>query len=44
MLHAHGDALLFSDADLSFPISEVPKLLTAIENGADLAIGSRWLN
>jgi glycosyltransferase involved in cell wall biosynthesis len=44
MLNAHGDVLLFSDADLSSPISEAPKLLTAIENGADLAIGSRWLN
>jgi dolichyl-phosphate beta-glucosyltransferase len=44
MLSAHGDVLLFSDADLSSPISEAPKLLTAIENGADLAIGSRWLN
>ena len=44
MLSAHGDVLLFSDADLSSPISEAPKLFTAIENGADLAIGSRWLN
>jgi dolichyl-phosphate beta-glucosyltransferase len=44
MLNAQGDVLLFSDADLSSPISEAPKLLTAIENGADLAIGSRWLN
>jgi dolichyl-phosphate beta-glucosyltransferase len=44
MLNAHGDVLLFSDADLSSPISEAPKLFTAIESGADLAIGSRWLN
>ena len=44
MLNAHGDVLLFSDADLSSPISEAPKLLSAIENGADLAIGSRWLD
>jgi dolichyl-phosphate beta-glucosyltransferase len=44
MLNAHGDVLLFSDADLSSPISEAPKLLTAIENGAQVAIGSRWLN
>jgi glycosyltransferase involved in cell wall biosynthesis len=43
MLNAHGDVLLFSDADLSSPISEAPKLLTEIENGADIAIGSRWL-
>ena len=44
MLHAEGDVLLFSDADLSSPITEARKLFTAIENGADLAIGSRWLN
>lgn len=44
MLNALGDVLLFSDADLSSPISEAPKLFTALENGADLAIGSRWLN
>ena len=44
MLSAQGDVLLFSDADLSSPISEAPKLFAAIENGADLAIGSRWLN
>lgn len=43
MLNAHGDVLLFSDADLSSPISEAPKLLAALENGADVAIGSRWL-
>ena len=43
MLQAHGDVLLFSDADLSSPISEAPKLLAAIEGGADVAIGSRWL-
>jgi dolichyl-phosphate beta-glucosyltransferase len=44
MLHAHGDVLLFSDADLSSPIAESEKLLMAIRNGADVAIGSRWLN
>jgi dolichyl-phosphate beta-glucosyltransferase len=43
MLNANGDVLLFSDADLSSPISEAPKLLAAIESGADVAIGSRWL-
>lgn len=44
MLNAHGDMLLFSDADLSSPISEAPKLFAALEGGADVAIGSRWLN
>ena len=43
MLNAHGDVLLFSDADLSSPISEALKLLAAIDHGAEVAIGSRWL-
>jgi len=43
MLHAHGDIVLFSDADLSSPIAEAEKLLSAIKSGADVAIGSRWL-
>ncbi|HMH07794.1 MAG TPA: glycosyltransferase, partial [Terriglobales bacterium] len=43
MLQAQGEVLLFSDADLSSPIEEAEKLFAAIENGADVAIGSRWL-
>jgi dolichyl-phosphate beta-glucosyltransferase len=43
MLHAEGDILLFSDADLSSPIYEAPKLFAAIAAGADVAIGSRWM-
>jgi dolichyl-phosphate beta-glucosyltransferase len=43
MLHARGDICLFSDADLSSPISEAQKLFDAITQGADIAIGSRWL-
>jgi len=43
MLHASGDVLLFSDADLSSPIEEANKLFAAIASGADIAIGSRWL-
>jgi glycosyltransferase involved in cell wall biosynthesis len=43
MLQATGDIVLFSDADLSAPITEAPKLFSAIENGADVAFGSRWL-
>jgi glycosyltransferase involved in cell wall biosynthesis len=43
MLHARGQVLLFSDADLSSPIEEAEKLFTAVEQGADIAIGSRWL-
>jgi len=43
MLRAKGEILLFSDADLSSPIEEAGKLLAALTEGADIAIGSRWL-
>jgi glycosyltransferase involved in cell wall biosynthesis len=43
MLQASGRVVIFSDADLSSPIEEVPKLLQALDDGADIAIGSRWL-
>ncbi len=43
MLHAQGEMMLFSDADLSSPIYEADKLFAALEQGADVAIGSRWL-
>jgi dolichyl-phosphate beta-glucosyltransferase len=37
MLQARGEVIVFSDADLSSPIEEMPKLLQAIEQGADIA-------
>ncbi len=40
---SQGDYVLISDADLSTPIKEIDKLLHAIEEGADIAIGSRAL-
>ncbi len=43
MLEGRGDVLLFSDADLSTPIEEADRLITAIERGHDVAIGSRAL-
>ena len=43
MLKAAGEICLFTDADLSSPIDEANKLFAAIEAGADVAIGSRWL-
>ncbi len=43
MLHARGDICLFTDADLSAPITEAQRLFDAIAAGADIAIGSRWL-
>jgi glycosyltransferase involved in cell wall biosynthesis len=44
MLNARGQVLLFTDADLSSPISEADKLFAALDSGADVAIGSRWLD
>jgi len=41
MLEARGRLALFTDADLSSPIEEWPKLRRAIEGGSDGAIGSR---
>jgi glycosyltransferase involved in cell wall biosynthesis len=41
MMNAQGRFILFTDADLSSPIEEAPKLLEAPEDGADIAIGSR---
>lgn len=44
VMHAGGELILFADADLSSPIQEASKLFAALRNGADVAIGSRWLN
>src|SRR5262249_33448163 len=42
---ARGEIVLFTDADLSSPISEAPKLIRPIEHGeADLVFGSRALD
>jgi dolichyl-phosphate beta-glucosyltransferase len=43
ILHASGEFILFTDADLSSPIEEAAKLFQALENGSDIAIGSRWV-
>jgi len=43
MLHAKGACARFTDADLSSPITEADKLFAALADGADVAIGSRWL-
>ena len=42
-LEAHGEIVLFTDADLSAPIEEAEKLLAALRN-CDVAIGSRAMN
>lgn len=44
LLQATGEIVLFTDADLSAPIEEAEQLFSAIHNGADVAIGSRWLD
>jgi dolichyl-phosphate beta-glucosyltransferase len=43
MLHAAGSIVMFTDADLSAPMHEAHRLIGAIRQGADVAIGSRWL-
>ena len=43
-LAATGDIVLFTDADLSTPIDDVERLIAALEQGADVAIGSRALD
>ncbi len=43
-LQARGDVVLFSDADLSTPLTETPKLLAPLERGeCEATIGSRDL-
>ena len=43
VLAAQGDFILFCDADLSTPVEELDKMLAALQNGADVAFGSRAL-
>ena len=44
LLQASGEIVMFTDADLSSPIEEAERLFEAIDAGADVAIGSRWLD
>jgi dolichyl-phosphate beta-glucosyltransferase len=44
VLHAVGDTVMFTDADLSAPMEEAERLFEALRQGADIAIGSRWLD
>jgi len=43
VLHSFGEVVMFTDADLSAPMEEAQGLFAAIAAGADIAIGSRWL-
>lgn len=44
VLEARAPRVLFTDADLSTPIEELPALESALDAGADLAVGSRALD
>jgi glycosyltransferase involved in cell wall biosynthesis len=44
LLQSSGEIVMFTDADLSAPIEEAERLIAAIDAGADVAIGSRWLD
>jgi glycosyltransferase involved in cell wall biosynthesis len=44
MLEAAGNVVMFTDADLSSPMDEAERLFAALREGADVAIGSRWLD
>ena len=43
VLNAVGEIVMFTDADLSAPMEEAERLFEALHQGADIAIGSRWL-
>ncbi len=44
LLQAAGEVVMFTDADLSAPMEEAELLMAAIADGADVAIGSRWMD
>lgn len=44
VLASRGGQILFSDADLSTPLEELPGLQAALKAGADIAIGSRAID
>ena len=41
VLHSRGECVLFTDADLVYPIEGLTPFLAALQAGADVAIGSR---
>jgi dolichyl-phosphate beta-glucosyltransferase len=41
MLNGEGTYIVFTDADLATPISEVGKMIGALQSGCDVAIGTR---
>ncbi len=43
VLEAGAETIIQMDADLSHPPEDVPRLVTAVETGAELAVGSRYV-
>jgi dolichol-phosphate mannosyltransferase len=41
--NAHGELVSWMDCDLSMPPEVLPQLVRAVEDGADLALGSRYV-
>jgi dolichyl-phosphate beta-glucosyltransferase len=41
ILKARGDRVIFTDADLAYPLTEVDKIIAALDSGADVAIANR---
>ena len=44
LLQAAGEIVMFTDADLSAPMEEAERLFKSLADGADVAIGSRWMD
>lgn len=43
-IHEHGAAIVtWMDCDLSMPPADVPRLVQCVLDGADMAVGSRWI-
>jgi glycosyltransferase involved in cell wall biosynthesis len=40
-LQASGERVIFTDADLAYPLPEIDKILAALDDGADIAIADR---
>ncbi|MDE0269246.1 MAG: glycosyltransferase [Acidimicrobiaceae bacterium] len=41
ILAASGRVVVFTDADLAYPPSQIPELLETVESGVDIAVGNR---
>src|SRR5229473_6031414 len=41
VLQSRGDRVVFTDADMAYPLPEVDKILSALDAGADVAVATR---